>query len=291
MSLDPRRLAMLKEMGIVTWEPRDAGSTDEAAEGVALAEALPEALRAAPPPARAAGPEPRHENRPAAAREMTPPPALVPRPPPQETPIRMAPGGEARRPAGVATMDWSALREAVAGCTACKLCSGRRRTVFGVGNEQADWMVIGEAPGEQEDLKGEPFVGQAGKLLDNMLRALGLGREPETADKQVFIANVLKCRPPHNRNPEPEEVAQCEPYLQRQVELVQPKIILAMGRFAVQSLLRTSEPIGRLRGRVHRYHGVPVVVTYHPAYLLRNLPDKAKAWEDLCLAADTFRAA
>jgi DNA polymerase len=157
-------------------------------------------------------------------------------------------------------------------------------------------MVVGEAPGADEDRQGQPFVGQAGKLLDNMLAAIGLSRhataasaasasDPQGAEKQgVYIANVLKCRPPGNRNPQPEEVAQCEPYLRRQVALVRPRIILAMGRFAVQSLLQTTEPIGRLRGRVHQYEGVPVIVTYHPAYLLRALPEKAKAWQDLCLA-------
>jgi uracil-DNA glycosylase family 4 len=158
--------------------------------------------------------------------------------------------------------------------------------VFGVGDLQADWLVVGEAPGENEDLQGEPFVGQAGKLLDNMLAALRLSRR-----EHVYIANVLKCRPPGNRNPEPEEIAQCEPFLRRQVELLRPRIILAVGRFAVQTLLQTNEPIGRLRGRVHRYNGVPVVVTYHPAYLLRNLPDKAKAWADLCLAQAVLREA
>ncbi len=169
------------------------------------------------------------------------------------------------------------------GCRACRLCEGRHNTVFGTGDQRADWLLVGEAPGENEDLQGQPFVGQAGKLLDNMLRALGLSRQ----DK-VYITNVLKCRPPGNRNPEPAEVAQCEPFLRRQVELLQPRIILAMGRFAVQSLLATSEPIGKLRGRVHSYGGVPLVVTYHPAYLLRNLPDKAKAWADLCLAASVL---
>jgi len=198
-------------------------------------------------------------------------------------PPRARPGGVA---AGVAAMDWPALREAVAACRACKLCEGRTNTVFGVGHERAQWMVVGEAPGEQEDLKGEPFVGKAGQLLDNMLRALGLTRGEADAQHQVFIANTLKCRPPRNRNPEPEELAQCEPFLIRQIELVQPKIILAMGRFAVQSLLKSGEPIGRLRGRVHQYQGVPLVVTYHPAYLLRNPQDKARAWEDLCLAAE-----
>jgi DNA polymerase len=185
-------------------------------------------------------------------------------------------------------MDWVALREAVAACTACKLCESRRQTVFGVGNPHAHWMIVGEAPGEQEDIQGEPFVGKSGQLLDSMLRAIGLGRQASTDPaRQVFIANTLKCRPPGNRNPEPEELARCEPFLIRQIELVQPKIILAMGRFAVQSLLRSNEPIGKLRGRVHRYHGVPLIVTYHPAYLLRNLEDKARAWDDLCLALET----
>jgi uracil-DNA glycosylase len=201
-----------------------------------------------------------------------------------------APLPRGTRAAGVEQMDWPALREAVAGCRACALCENRRNTVFGVGNEQAHWMVVGEAPGENEDRQGEPFVGQAGRLLDSMLRAIGLTRETAPPEQQVFICNVLKCRPPGNRNPEPQEVAQCEPFLKRQVALVKPRIILAMGRFAVQSLLRTTEPIGRLRGRVHDYEGVPLIVTYHPAYLLRNLPDKAKAWEDLCLALDTLEA-
>ena len=169
------------------------------------------------------------------------------------------------------------------------LCKGRKNTVFGVGDRQAQWMVIGEAPGENEDLQGEPFGGQAGKLLDNMLAAIGLSRQAQgTALHEgragVYIANTLKCRPPGNRNPEPHELLTCTPYLMRQLELVQPGIVLAMGRFAVQSLLNTSEPIGKLRGRVHQVQGVPVVVTYHPAYLLRNPADKAKAWADLCLA-------
>ena len=190
-----------------------------------------------------------------------------------------------RAPSGpVADMAWPALREAVHSCQACGLCHGRTQTVFGVGAERADWLVVGEAPGEQEDLRGEPFVGPAGQLLDAMLRAVGKDRQAPAGEQAVFIANVLKCRPPGNRNPAPEEMAQCEPYLRRQVELVQPKLILALGRFAVQALLNTSEPIGRLRQQVHRYQGVPVVVSYHPAYLLRNLPDKAKAWADLVLA-------
>ena len=195
-------------------------------------------------------------------------------------------------PPGVDQMDWETLQATVAQCQACGLCKTRKNTVFGVGDRGAQWMVIGEAPGENEDLQGEPFVGQAGKLLDNMLKAIGLNRAVEgEKDGQhgVYIANTLKCRPPGNRNPEPAELQTCAPYLERQVALVQPKIILAMGRFAVQSLLQTTEPIGKLRGRVHQYQGVPVVVTYHPAYLLRNPADKAKAWADLVLALQTVR--
>ncbi|WP_099860245.1 uracil-DNA glycosylase, partial [Roseateles chitinivorans] len=188
----------------------------------------------------------------------------------------------------IARLDWPGLRDEVAQCRACALCDSRKHTVFGVGNERAHWMVVGEAPGEKEDLQGEPFVGAAGQLLDSMLRAIGLGRAEGPPERQVYIANTLKCRPPRNRNPDPAELAQCEPFLQRQIELIQPRIILAMGRFAVQQLLRSQEPIGRLRGRVHRYQGVPLIVTYHPAYLLRNLPDKARAWEDLCLALKTL---
>ncbi|NIE63850.1 uracil-DNA glycosylase [Burkholderia sp. Ax-1719] len=186
----------------------------------------------------------------------------------------------------VATLDWESLAERVASCTRCRLCEKRTNTVFGVGDREAEWMLIGEAPGENEDRQGEPFVGQAGKLLDNMLRSLTLAR-----GENVYIANVIKCRPPGNRNPEPDEVARCEPYLQRQVALVKPKIIVAMGRFAAQSLLKTGNSIASLRGRVHEYEGVPVIVTYHPAYLLRSLQDKSKAWTDLCLARDTWRAA
>jgi DNA polymerase len=206
----------------------------------------------------------------------------------REAPAVLAPAAVAAPPltGPVAQMDWPALREAVATCRACGLCETRRQTVFGVGHQQAHLMVIGEAPGEQEDRQGEPFVGAAGQLLDSMLQAIGLSRQPGPPDKQVFIANTLKCRPPSNRNPAPEELARCEPFLQRQLALVRPRVILAMGRFAVQALLRSNTPIGHLRGRVHEYQGVPLVVTYHPAYLLRNLPDKAKAWDDLCLAAD-----
>jgi DNA polymerase len=193
------------------------------------------------------------------------------------------------RIAAIGGMAWEELEAAVAGCTACGLCQSRTQTVFGVGNREAPWMFIGEAPGAEEDARGEPFVGQAGRLLDNMLASIGRSRRVD-ADHPVFIANVLKCRPPGNRNPQPEEVAACEPFLLRQIELVRPRLLLVMGRFAAQSVLHTDAPISALRGRVHRLpvagREVPAVVTYHPAYLLRNLADKAKAWADLCLALD-----
>jgi DNA polymerase len=181
--------------------------------------------------------------------------------------------------------EWIPLKAAVSGCTKCGLHKTRTQTVFGVGDEHADWMLIGEAPGAEEDRLGDPFVGQAGKLLDNMLAAIGLSRR-----KNVYIANVLKCRPPGNRNPSPEEVEQCSPHLLSQIALIKPKLILAMGRFAAQTLLKSDASIASLRGRVHRYAGVPLIVTYHPAYLLRTLEDKSKAWEDLLFARKTMHS-
>ena len=186
-------------------------------------------------------------------------------------------------PMEVPARGWIPLKAAVSGCVKCGLHKTRTQTVFGVGDENADWMLIGEAPGAEEDRLGDPFVGQAGKLLDNMLAAIGLSRRAN-----VYIANVLKCRPPANRNPTPEEVAQCSPHLLQQIELIKPKLIVAMGRFAAQTLLETGASISSLRGRVHRYAGLPLIVTYHPAYLLRTLEDKAKAWEDLVFAKKTM---
>ncbi|MEI7446013.1 MAG: uracil-DNA glycosylase, partial [Burkholderiales bacterium] len=212
-------------------------------------------------------------------------------PVPADGAIALARSGEpsARRDPAIARLDWTGLGEAVAGCRACGLCEGRRNTVFGVGPRPASWMLVGEAPCEQEDLQGEPFVGPAGRLLDQMLEAIAVDRP-----SQAFIANVLKCRPPRNRDPMPEEVARCEPYLLRQVELLRPRLIVVLGRFAAQSLLRTDASIASLRGRVHRYRAgdreVPMIVTYHPAYLLRNLPDKSKSWADLRLARRTWDA-
>ena len=303
MPLDDRRLAMLREMGVPVWQPLARAEVANADQLVALQEG------SVPAPTAALA------NAPALTVPRNAPPDLMSAPGPalaipeatpkrpasvdlRATPPQPAPERESSPVAApeVAGLDWLALREAVADCRACGLCEKRRQTVFGVGHPRARWMVVGEAPGEQEDLRGEPFVGPAGRLLDQMLAALGLTRAETahegapalTPDRQVYIANTLKCRPPGNRNPEPAELARCEPFLVRQIELVQPQVILAMGRFAVQALLRTDEPIGRLRGRVHRYQGVPLIVTYHPAYLLRNLLDKAKAWDDLCLAMDTM---
>lgn len=185
-----------------------------------------------------------------------------------------------------ASLEWDALQQQVAACTRCDLHRSRTQTVFGVGSRTAEWLVIGEAPGAEEDARGEPFVGRAGKLLDNMLAAINLDRT-----KNVYIANILKCRPPSNRDPQSGEVAQCEPYLQQQIALLRPRLILAVGRIAAQNLLKTDTPLARLRGRVHRYGEAqtPLIVTYHPAYLLRTPGDKRKAWEDLQLAQRIFR--
>jgi DNA polymerase len=301
-SLSPRQRAMLAEMGIRIWDkdkrPEQAG-----------AHAATERDLAAPRPAKTghAPAQPVIQS----ARPMQPAPRVAAPPPAASTPH--APELTPRpAPEVIAAMDWTALQATVTACRACALCTGRTQTVFGMGSQRADWMVIGEAPGEQEDQLGQPFVGPSGKLLDRMLAAIGVSRQagvqtspqpdpwppgeaippgaalPGKNLRGVYIANVLKCRPPGNRNPQPEEIACCEPYLRRQVALVQPKVILAMGRFAVQSLLQTTDPIGRLRGKVHDYQGVPVIVSYHPAYLLRALSEKAKAWQDLCLALETL---
>jgi len=273
MGWSERQLALLREIGIRVWAPPRAGLDDACVTA-------PE-----PVPTSAPAPDAMRESGLAAAA-----PSVMLRPPPHAGPH---PGA-----AALAALDWPALRDTVAACTACRLCEGRRQTVFGVGHQRAHWMIVGEAPGEQEDRQGEPFVGKAGQLLDAMLRAAGLGRSvPAGAAgdgdpaSRVYIANVLKCRPPMNRNPAPDEVALCEPFLRRQIALVRPRVILAMGRYAVSSLLGSDAPIGRLRGRVHEVEGVPTVVTYHPAYLLRNPSDKARAWDDLCLALERLRVA
>jgi uracil-DNA glycosylase family 4 len=290
LDLDKRQRAMLREMGVRLWQPPAAAPAPVAMDLVAVDAR----------PARAAGRlDAEAQRSPTAPAPAVRPPAAAPAPA-ARAPAAPVPG-LAPRPAGIELMGWPALQATVASCRACALCDSRKNTVFGVGPAAADaapavdWLIVGEAPGENEDLAGEPFVGQAGRLLDNMLLAMRLQRGNDEAArpgvaKNIFITNVLKCRPPANRNPDPAEVAQCEPYLKRQVELLQPKMILALGKFAAQSLLQDSVPdvhkipLGKLRGQVHSYLGVPVVVTYHPAYLLRSLGDKAKAWDDLCLA-------
>jgi len=280
MRWSERQIAMLREMGIRLWPAAndaatqaatapDRGLAGNAASAADAASAAGAALAATMP-----------------AVAERPVPLRAPAPVPRSAPTVPAVSADA---SAIGLLDWPALRDAVAACTACKLCESRRQTVFGVGSPQAHWMIVGEAPGEQEDRQGEPFVGKSGQLLDNMLRAVALTRGEAAPEHQVYIANTLKCRPPGNRNPLPDELAKCEAFLVRQVQLLQPKVILAMGSFAVQSLLRSTEPVGKLRGRVHRYQGVPLVVTYHPAYLLRNLVDKAKAWDDLCLAVEAAR--
>jgi len=181
------------------------------------------------------------------------------------------------------TDSWEALQAEVAPCTLCDLCKTRTQTVFGSGNKNADWMIIGEGPGQNEDLQGLPFVGNAGLLLTEMLRAIGLDRE------EVFITNIVKCRPPANRDPQPIEIETCKPYLMRQIALLKPKIIVVLGRIAAQALLNTDEPISKLRGKIHALNDTPVVVVYHPAYLLRSMLDKRKAWADLKLALQTVK--
>jgi DNA polymerase len=179
----------------------------------------------------------------------------------------------------IADLDWDAMRVCVAECTRCELSASRTQTVFGIGDQNADWMIIGEAPGAEEDRRGEPFVGRAGKLLDEMLRAIGQSRDT------VFIANILKCRPPNNRDPKPSEAAACRHFLERQIGLVQPKILLAVGKIAAQNLLGSDDPVGRMREKVHNFNGIPLIVTYHPAYLLRSPSQKRKSWSDLRLAS------
>lgn len=231
--------------------------------------------------------------------EEAPPPPTVPPPPAvrAEGPPAVADGpGQAtgdERAGRIAQMDWPELEQSVAACRACPLCAERRQAVLGVGDVHADWLFIGEGPGAEEDARGEPFVGPAGKLLDAMLAAIDLRRGDD-----VYIANAVKCRPPKNRTPEAGEMAACAPYLQRQIALIQPRLLVLLGRAAAHALLGDIGPLGSLRGRPFAYavpggsgRPIPLVVTYHPAYLLRTLPDKAKAWEDLCRARALMRAA
>ena len=289
MTWTPRQTEMLSTMGLRLWPLPPPAAAVEVAAALAAAPTralAPVRVAAAVAAVAPAGPAPAAPAPPRTSTFTSPPTPLSPER--SQVPVAAAVSSQA-----LAALDWTALRETVAACRACGLCESRSQTVFGTGHHQAHWMIVGEAPGEQEDRQGEPFVGASGQLLDRMLQALHLTRAadgPEPPAQRVYIANTLKCRPPRNRNPTAAEMAQCEPFLLRQIELLRPRLILAMGKFAVQTLLRSDEPIGKLRGRVHHYQGVPLVVTYHPAYLLRNLPDKARAWEDLCLAAQVAQA-
>jgi DNA polymerase len=261
--MGPLRNAYLDALGIDRWVPRNAPPevAPESGAGQGFA-GLESAATEQPVRARQSTPAvpTKHEN-------------------PQPTPLE--PSTWAPLPP---VADWGALRERVAGCMACDLCKTRTQTVFGVGNQRAEWLVIGEAPGAEEDRQGEPFVGRAGQLLNAMLMAIGLPRET------VFIANILKCRPPANRDPKLEEVSRCLPYLSNQIALLKPKIMLAVGRIAAQNLLATDAPLARLRGKLHHFGeaNTPLVITYHPAYLLRTPSDKRKAWEDLKFARATY---
>lgn len=264
MRWSERQRALLADMGIVLWAapaPTPAPAPPQGAATARRAE-MPTPPAPAVPAASAA---------PSALATPAAPPAL------------------AASPSALPLPEGAALRLAVATCTACALCESRRQPVFGAGPERADWMIVGEAPGELEDELGEPYAGKPAQLLENMLRAVGVSTAADAAPASAaHVTTAVRCRPPGSRLPAADEIARCEPHLLRQVEWVRPKVILAMGSLAVQSLLRTREPLGKLRGRVHRYAGVPLIVSYAPSYLLRNLQDKARAWDDLCLAAETL---
>ncbi len=271
--LEERRRHHLKAMGITPWRERGGAAEAEPAEPAEE----PQAEAPGDVPESIVELETTHTS-------QQPPLDESPIVEPAETTATepdQVPSVEAEKPQAtdIATLDWPALRERVSECSLCpELVANRSQTVFGVGNTQADWLIIGEAPGADEDAQGEPFVGRAGQLLNLMLQAVGKRRE------EVYIANVLKCRPPNNRDPHVDEAAHCQPYLRRQIELIQPKLILLVGRIAAHHLLQVETPIGKLRGQVHELEGIPVVVTYHPAYLLRSPGEKRKSWEDLKLA-------
>ena len=300
MRWSDRQQAMLREMGLRLWLPAEPASELAAAPTAEPSMSMP-AAGPAPDTSLAAARAAAGTASPAAAvAELAAEPAAKPaakpaalKAPALASPVARLPPqppGAGSTGSAAAAMDWPALRDAVAGCQACGLCAGRQQTVFGVGHLHARLMVIGEAPGAQEDQGGEPFVGAAGHLLNRMLAALGLGREPALAERQVFITNALKCRPPRHRKPSAADFAACQPFLLRQVALVQPRVILALGHVAAQALLGSDAPLGRLRGQVHRWQGVPLVVSYDPAYLLRQGADKARAWDDLCLTAQLLEA-
>lgn len=274
--VDARQAAYLRALGVDVYVPRAAPPLE--AEPV-VADADPVALRGSRPAIV------EDERRPISVAAAPARPArtrAAPTAAPIEEPAAVI--APTALPDVARELDWDALRTAVAACQRCDLHGTRTQTVFGVGNPQARWMFIGEAPGVEEDKQGEPFVGRAGQLLTSMIRALGLRRE------DVFIANVLKCRPPNNRDPKPSEAASCRTFLERQVALVNPTLVVAVGRIAAQNLLATETPIAKLRGKVHAFgaRSWPLMVTYHPAYLLRSPSEKRKAWQDLLQARQHF---
>lgn len=264
---------MLEEMGLTpVWRLRASPTARAAAD----AEAIPEPPATSPSSRDAASEKPRIAAPAPAGRGGTRGGAVMG----SESSTTQSSG----RRSAIMLMEWPALKDAVSGCTGCALHAKRNKTVFGVGDENADWLFVGEGPGADEDAQGEPFVGQAGKLLDSMLAAIALKR-----GHNVYIANVVKCRPPGNRNPERAEAEACEPYLHRQIDLIRPKLIVALGKVAAVNLLGTDASVASLRGKVHRYRGTPLIVTYHPAYLLRSLPEKARAWADLLFAVKSMQ--
>jgi uracil-DNA glycosylase family 4 len=259
---DALRLLYLEAMGITVWRPK--------ASSVSLPDHPPVADSDISP-------------KPLASSSADPIYVASDHQPDSSSSISLATNSDYAPPSSVAAMDWDKLEATVSVCPKCRLCETRTQTVFGSGDKKANWLIIGEGPGQQEDLQGLPFVGPAGQLLTEMLRAIGLSRD------EVYITNIVKCRPPNNRDPKPDEADACRPYLDRQIELIQPKIILAAGRIAAQSLLRTEAPVSKLRGKIHTLNQTPVVVVYHPSYLLRSPHEKKKAWLDLQLALSTYQ--
>jgi DNA polymerase len=281
--MDPaRRLEYLKAIGVESWVRRQIPAEESARLREAALARAPAEVSAVAGPAPIAAPSAAAEAAMASAFAPVAHAAELAAASPRAPVVRARPDEPL---SAEAEAQWEGLKAEVLSCTRCVLHSTRTQGVFGVGNRRAEWLIIGEAPGAEEDRRGEPFVGRAGQLLNAMLRAIGLPRE------QVFIANVLKSRPPGNRDPKPDEVAACLPYLMRQIALLQPRLMLAVGRIAAQNLLATDMALGRLRGQVHQFGelNTPLIVTYHPAYLLRSPADKRKAWEDLKFARSTFQ--
>lgn len=282
LNLDARQRAMLMEMGVRLWSPPDKAPP-----------MAPASAQAAAPTTSALTPAPVARTTPLSTPPETPrsapraAPLATPAPAPAAAPVSLSP-----LPAGLAQMDWAALQTAAASCQACGLCQGRQHSLFAnrsvAAGETVDWLIVGDAPTQAEDLAGQAFVGDEGLLLDAMLQALGLSRTGD--NRSVVVTSAVKCHPPDNRNPAPEEIAHCQAYLKRQIDLLQPRVVLALGRLAAQALLHDSlgeaaaQPLGKLRGQAHAAHGTQVVVSYHPTYLLRSPSEKAKAWADLCLA-------